>query len=479
MELELTLPSIGDVVDGRYRVTRKLGEGGTSTIFEVRHAITDKRFALKWLAPELAQQTAAVELFVHEAKVCGQLEHPNTVQIYDVRQTADSWYLLMELLEGESLETRLQRVQRFSPRTACDILLPCLEALSVAHQRGIVHLDLKPSNIFLSRVEGREEEVPKVLDFGIAKLGYAVGAADSATVSGTPLYMAPEQLMGHAADPRFDVYALGVVLYELVAGRPPYDSDDFDELVVKIFDSRPPSLDEVARAPAPFAEIVARAMAREAEDRFADMTEFAAALRPWASQRQTHSSPDLMREAPEIALDDADLAKAEPASVPLLATIAPLRPPPPAALPVEAFGEAPRVRRKRWVAVAAALSGAVLSWYGITRTTRDASLAKREAMPRTPPAAVAEVPARELPPGAALPELMLPREQPAAPSFARREPSVRAPAKPVEAPPVKPARRKPRASAVNEVASAKRERAERQAAPSTALPDVSVSRSDF
>src|SRR3954465_5125130 len=120
----MTLPSIGDVVDEKFRIERKLGEGGTSSIYEVRHAITDKRFAIKWLAPELAQNEQAVHQFIHEAKVCGRLEHPNAVQIYDICRNRDTYYLLMELLEGESLETRLQRVQRLSVRAACDILLP-------------------------------------------------------------------------------------------------------------------------------------------------------------------------------------------------------------------------------------------------------------------------------------------------------------------------------------------------------------------
>jgi len=120
----MTLPSIGDVVDEKFRIERKLGEGGTSTIYEVRHAITDKRFAIKWLSPDLAKNDLAVQLLVHEAKVCGRFVHPNAVQIYDICRTEESYYLLMEFLEGESLETRLHREQRMSTQAACDILLP-------------------------------------------------------------------------------------------------------------------------------------------------------------------------------------------------------------------------------------------------------------------------------------------------------------------------------------------------------------------
>ncbi|HET6333523.1 MAG TPA: protein kinase [Polyangiales bacterium] len=286
----MTLPSIGDVVDDKFRIERKLGEGGTSTIYEVRHAITDKRFAIKWLSPDLAKNDLAVQLLVHEAKVCGRFVHPNAVQIYDICRTEESYYLLMEFLEGESLETRLHREQRMSPQAACDILLPCMEALSAAHRVGIVHRDLKPSNIFLCRIEGRTEELPKVLDFGISNfLHNGIEISPNTAGSGTPLYMAPEQMQAQPAEPRFDIYALGVVLYELVSGQPPFDSDDFDDLVHRVVESQPTQLDHLVQVDPVFAKIVARAMARGVEDRFASMDEFAAALRPYSSYRSNSS----------------------------------------------------------------------------------------------------------------------------------------------------------------------------------------------
>ena len=306
----MTLPSIGDVVDDKFRIERKLGEGGTSTIFEARHAITDKRFAIKWLAPELAQNEQAVQLFIHEAKVCGRLEHPNAVQIYDICRNRDSYYLLMELLEGESLEARLQRVQRLSPRGACDILLPCTEALGAAHRLGIVHRDLKPSNIFLCNVEGRSEELPKVLDFGISKLSHkraeqGTTATAVQPISGTPLYMAPEQMRGQPPDPRFDIYALGVVLYELVAGQPPFDCENLEELARKISEEEPAPLHQMATVEPAFAEIVARAMARDIDDRFATMAEFAHALRPYATPRPAPSSPAIEARPSEVPVSPA------------------------------------------------------------------------------------------------------------------------------------------------------------------------------
>lgn len=281
----MTLPSIGDVVDDKYRIERKLGEGGTSTIFEAHHVFTAKKFAIKWLAPELAKNDLAVQLLLHEAKVSGHFVHPNAAQVYDICRTEDSYYLLMEFLEGESLEVRLAREKRLSVAAACDALLPCMDALHAAHRVGIVHRDLKPSNIFLSRIEGHPTDIPKVLDFGIANyLAGGVDVSPHTAGSGTPLYMAPEQMWAQPADPRFDIYAFGVVLYELVSGQPPFDSDDFDDLVHRITESAPARLDELAGVDSGFADVVARAMARGSEDRFATMADFAAAVRPYSSQ---------------------------------------------------------------------------------------------------------------------------------------------------------------------------------------------------
>lgn len=302
-----SLPCVGDVIDEKFRIERKLGEGGTSTIYEVRHVITDKPFVIKWLSPELADNELAVARFIHEARVCGKFKHPNAVEIYDICRTDDSFWLLMELLEGESLEQRLERLGRLSAKEAVDVLLPCIDALAAAHRLGIVHRDLKPSNIFLCRVDGRSEEVPKVLDFGISKLsldGHDLSpiTTTTRTVVGTPLYMAPEQMRGHAAEPQFDIYALGVVLYELVAGQPPFECETFADLVFKIIEGQQVRLDEVAEVDAAFADIVAKAMARDAENRFVSMDELGAVLRPYASNAAAASG------AVQLARTSANLA---------------------------------------------------------------------------------------------------------------------------------------------------------------------------
>jgi serine/threonine-protein kinase len=284
----LTLPAIGDLVDGKFRIDRKLGEGGTSAVYEVSHVITDKKFAIKWLLPELALDDSAVDRFIHEARVSGRFVHQNAVQIYDICRANNSFYMLLDLLQGESLQTRLERVGRFSVEAACAIVLPCTDVLIAAHRAGIVHRDLKPGNIFLCWGDGQHDETPKLLDFGISKFCAHVQSLSlvntaSGSVIGTPLYMSPEQMLGRPVDPRTDIYALGTVLYELVSGRPPYQADSYADLVVKVtLEAKPASLEGVNPA---FAALVERAMAREPADRFASVEEFAQALRAFVAPR--------------------------------------------------------------------------------------------------------------------------------------------------------------------------------------------------
>jgi len=285
----LTLPSIGDLVDGRFRIERKLGEGGTSTVYEVSHVITDKRFAIKWLLPELALDDGAVDRFIHEARVGGKFAHPHAVQVYDICKANDSFYMLMELLEGESLLARLDRAGRLSVQESCRIVVACGEVLAAAHRKGIIHRDLKPANIFLCRPQdaANEMDVPKLLDFGISMIcsdlhNLSLVSTPRGSVIGTPLYMSPEQMLGQHTDARSDIYALGAVLYELVSGQPPYQADSYGELVVKVTAAAAPPLEALLAVDRRFAEIVAKAMARQPDDRYASVEQLIADLKPLA-----------------------------------------------------------------------------------------------------------------------------------------------------------------------------------------------------
>jgi serine/threonine-protein kinase len=245
-----------------------------ATVFEVSHRVTGKHFAVKLLKPELIPTGDAVQRFMREAQVAGRFEHPNVVEVYDVGQDENSFYIVMELLRGESLAQRLQRRQRLNARSTAELLVPCLQGVAAAHAAGIIHRDLKPANIFIARDTARGPEVPKVLDFGIAKLVNNDGVQyGNLTVPGsslgTPSYMAPEQLRGEVVDARADVYAFGVIFYELLAGRRPFDASSFPDLILQVLHETPEPLDQrVEGLPRGMSEVVIKAMQRDREARY-------------------------------------------------------------------------------------------------------------------------------------------------------------------------------------------------------------------
>jgi serine/threonine-protein kinase len=297
----VTFPKPGDRIGGKYRIESELGRGGMGAVFEASHEITQKRFAIKVLLPELTQLDAQVQRFIREAQVAGHFQHPNVVEVYDIGQDGDAFFMVMELLHGESLAARLEREQRLGVRDACRILIPCLEGVAAAHAAGIIHRDLKPANIFLCPVRGRTEEQPKVLDFGISKFATLPGVAeltktDTGAVMGTPYYMAPEQLRSWRLDARVDVYALGVTLYEMLSGRHPFEANTYPELVLRIAGGSPVPIESLASdMPNGLGEVVRRAMARRREDRFPTIEAMGRALEPYAGGRPeqvpTYASP--------------------------------------------------------------------------------------------------------------------------------------------------------------------------------------------
>ncbi|MET0344353.1 MAG: serine/threonine-protein kinase [Polyangiales bacterium] len=211
---------------GEYRVGRLIGEGGFGAVFEAEHPVLKRRAAVKVLHRLTASNSEAALRFVSEAQAVNQIRHRHIVDIFSFGNLADGrHFYVMDLLEGESLDRYLERVKRFDVGTALQILQPIAAALDVAHAAGIVHRDLKPQNIFLAW-EANGEVVPKLLDFGVAKLldDSAVKTV-SGTPIGTPLYMSPEQARGDRVDRRADVYALGVLMHELITGVPPITAD--------------------------------------------------------------------------------------------------------------------------------------------------------------------------------------------------------------------------------------------------------------
>jgi serine/threonine protein kinase len=261
-------------------------------VYEASHHVTGKRFALKWLLPELTKVHGAAERFIREAQIGAQFEHPNLVEVYDIGQDAGSLYIVMELLEGEPLSERLARVQRLTPRAACELLCPCMEAVALAHEAGVVHRDLKPANIFVCRSTTSVPEHARVLDFGVSKLASGSqldrqhwSMTTPGMVLGTPHYMAPEQMRGEDVDARADVYAFGVILYEVLSGEPPFQAESFADLVVQVLSDTPRSLGRLAALPEGLAEIVAKTMAREPAERFDSMAALLEALAPFRAGR--------------------------------------------------------------------------------------------------------------------------------------------------------------------------------------------------
>jgi tRNA A-37 threonylcarbamoyl transferase component Bud32 len=282
------LPEPGDIIAGKYRVERVLGSGGMGSVFEVRHRVTDKRFAIKWLLPGLAGQADAVARFIREAQVAGRFQHPNVVEVYDIGEENGSFYMVMELLFGDSLATHLRRKGKLSAVEACAILIPCMKGVACGHGAGVIHRDLKAGNIFLCRSQHDDALSPRVLDFGISKFTQSSGDLNEATkagvVMGTPHYMAPEQIRGKGVDHRTDIYAFGVLLYQLLSGRLPYPGATYSELVLQIATETPKSLLELAPGTPPaLCEIVQRAMARSPAERFGNLGEMARALEPFAA----------------------------------------------------------------------------------------------------------------------------------------------------------------------------------------------------
>jgi serine/threonine-protein kinase len=294
---------IGRVLGGRYRLLARLGQGGMGTVYRATHTLMDKPVAVKILRAELATDAEAVARFHREARSASRLDHDHCIRVTDFGQSDDGLlFLVMELLDGHSLAHVTRRGPVPAARAAA-IGVAIAEALAHAHDAGIIHRDLKPDNVLLAR-RAKGREMVKVLDFGLAKL-----ASDSAlgpsitrdgTVFGTPEYMAPEQAEGEKLDGRTDVYALGVILYQLVCGEVPFKSSNFVALLTKQVSEEPtPPRDRRPdlEIPAGLELIILRCLAKRREDRYASAGEIADALAPFAASDTSQSILLPTREA--------------------------------------------------------------------------------------------------------------------------------------------------------------------------------------
>ena len=290
-----TAPAIqvGQVLDGQYEIEAFIARGGMGTLHRARHILLGDRVVIKMLRPEMRSNSEWLRRFQREGQAARRFRHPNAVQVYDLRASADGLtYMVMEYVEGHTLDKELQQHGPFTPAEALEILEPVARALDVAHTHGVVHRDLKPENVMLSRDPAGRLQV-KLLDLGIAKLrGVAdVNSGDggltvAGQILGTPYYMSPEQWGARPRDGqtdidgRTDIYSLGIIFYELCAGHKPFVAPSMPEMQQAHVSETPRPLHEVApEVPVAFSHAVARAMAKDRNDRPATVGELADELR--------------------------------------------------------------------------------------------------------------------------------------------------------------------------------------------------------
>ena len=255
------------MVNGRYRVERSVGRGGMAEVFLAHDTLLDRPVALKVLFPEYATDPAFVERFRREAQAAAGLQHPHIVAVYDWGKVNNTYFIAMEYVSGKTLAEILADRKQLTHTQAADIARDVASALAFAHDNGVVHRDIKPGNILV-----RSDGVVKVADFGIAR------AMDSSTdqaltqtglVMGTASYLSPEQAQGAQPDPRSDLYSLGVVMYEMVGGRPPYVGENSLSIAYQHVHSVPEPLKTLNQfVPLEFEAVVAKCMAKSADKRY-------------------------------------------------------------------------------------------------------------------------------------------------------------------------------------------------------------------
>jgi eukaryotic-like serine/threonine-protein kinase len=289
---------VGKLVGGRYRITRKLGQGGMGVVYEAEHVGVGQKVAVKFLHPTFSSDPEVARRFRNEARSYAQINHAHAVQLHDFGQDDDgNLFISMELLEGMDLKRTLEKEGKLPVKDALDVVLQVCEVLGAAHERGIVHRDLKPENIMLTK--GLRGYHVKVLDFGLAHLaGSGSNLTAPGVVCGTPRYMSPEQAEGGAIDHRTDIYALGLVLIEALTGVHPFESPSITETLKKQVEAPVPRLAQLAPELGNLSRVdaaIQRATAKKKEQRFDSMIELARAL---SDEAATAPAPPPALESP-------------------------------------------------------------------------------------------------------------------------------------------------------------------------------------
>ncbi len=421
--METSPVQAGDIIAGKYEVERVLGEGGMGVVVAARHQDLDQRVAVKFLLPEIAKRKDAAERFRREARAAVRITSEHVARVLDVGSSDDGIpYMVMEYLQGDDLAHEIRARGQLPVLEAVTYVLQACEAVAEAHAAGIVHRDLKPANLFLAhRADG--SRLVKVLDFGISKSTSPGSMADLALTTtsaliGSPLYMSPEQM--HSAktvDARTDIWSLGAILFQLLAGRPPYVAESIPQLCSALLHDEPPAMSTFRPDVPPELEAAIRgALTKDRNHRFASIADFAHALVPFAPESRVHAE----RANRVLAASDPNVSGSYPgATGPGLSKSSPSvvtgshgvghdatlasTPRPPGEKTLASWGKtgsenseiAPR-RMGRTIAVigVGGVAAAVLIAWGVLRTTANATATQppAETATTTPPAPPAPTP---------------------------------------------------------------------------------------
>ena len=305
---------IGKKLSDRYEIIELLGQGGMSSVYRAEDPNLRRTVAVKMIHPHLSSDSNFVSRFEEEASSVAQLRNSNIIQVYDFSNDGDTYYMVLEFVPGETLATQLERLEksdrRMPIRDVIKYTANICDALEYAHTRGLIHRDIKPANIMLN-VEG--EAI--LMDFGIAKIVGGKQHTATGAVVGTALYMAPEVIKGEPADPRADIYSLGVTLFESLTGKPPFEADSALSILMMHVNDPVPDLREINQdVPDALVAVVKKALAKDKEDRFRSAAEFAQALRAIDLSAPARVDATAVEEPQAVILADRTMIE-EPGAV--------------------------------------------------------------------------------------------------------------------------------------------------------------------
>lgn len=291
---------IGQTIGGRYRIEALLGQGGMSAVYKGVDPNLRRTVAIKLIHPHLASDPEFVRRFEEEAAAVAALRHPNIIQVYDFNHDDDTYYMVLEFVEGETLAARLQHLRTANRRLPLDKALTLMatvsEAVHNAHERGLIHRDLKPANVMID-ASGR----PVLMDFGLAKIVGGSKQTATGAIMGTPAYISPEQVRGEKPDRRTDIYALGIMLFEMACGQVPFDADSALTLMLKHVNEPPPDIRTLNPGLSEgVAQLIEKAIAKNPAERFQTAHELADSLREAATTRAVPASTVVSAPPPPL-----------------------------------------------------------------------------------------------------------------------------------------------------------------------------------